>query len=134
MASCDSLGIVNGPWSRISYDGTSFNEYDLQGLFIDSTGESIPSQWRSIDWSVDLGDLTGISFLCVKAGGSGQEIVEYQDPNPIIIDNILEVSITDLGNSITGDTIPGGVPVNIGLKHIFPSSGMTISSGDLQQD
>ena len=134
MASCDSLGIVNGPWSRISYDGTSFNEYDLQGLFIDSAGEinSTHSGETIIDWSVDLGDLTGISFLCVKAGSSGQEIVEYQDPNPIIIDNILEVSITDLGNSITGDTIPGGVPVNIGLKHIFPSSGMTISSGDVQ--
>ena len=85
-----------------------------------------------IDWSIDLGDLTGISHLCAKVGSTGLETTEFTNTNPIEIDNILEVRITDLGMVSSGDAITGGVPILVGINHSFPSSGMTLSSGNLQ--
>ena len=52
--------------------------------------------------------------------------------NPIEIDNTLTVRITDLGVYSKEDTVIGGIPVSVGINHTFPSSGMTLSSGDLQ--
>ena len=134
FASCDQFGAVNGPWSKLSHDGVSFLESDTQGLFIQSDGvinSSILGE-TLIDWSIDLGDLTGISHLCTKVGSSGTETTEFFYTTPIEIDNVLEVRITDLGMLTSGDPITGNVPINVGINHSFPSSGMTLSSGDLQ--
>ena len=37
-----------------------------------------------------------------------------------------------MGHLIDGDAIPGGIAIDIGLNHTFPSTGMTLSSGDIQ--
>jgi hypothetical protein len=134
LASCDSAGAVNGPWSKLSHDGTGFTETDTQGLFIQSTGNINSSNLGEtiIDWSFDLSDLTGITYLCTKVGSIGAESTEYRYASAIQIDNMLEVSITDLGDFESGDAVTGGIPLSIGLKHEFPSSGMTLSSGNLQ--
>ena len=134
LASCDSTGAVNGPWSKLSHDGTGFNETDTQGLFIQSTGNINSSNLGEtiIDWEFDLSDLTGITNLCTKVGSIGAESTEFRYAPAIQIDNMLEVSITDLGNFESGDAVTGGMPLSIGLKHEFPSSGMTLSSGNLQ--
>ena len=73
-----------------------------------------------------------MSHLCMKVGSSGQETIEFMHNNPIEIDNKLTVRITDLGDYSKEDTVIGGIPVNVGINHTFPSSGMTLSSGDLQ--
>ena len=134
FASCDQFGAVNGPWSTLSHDGTSFQESDIQGLFIQSNGavNSTSLGETLIDWSIDLGDLTGINYLCTKVGSAGTETTEFIYTNPIEIDNALEVRITDLGMLGSGDAVTGNVPINVGIEHSFPSSGMTLSSGDLQ--
>ena len=134
FASCDQFGAVNGPWSKLSHDGTSFLESDTQGLFIQSNGVVNSSSLGEtlIDWSIDLGDLTGISYLCTKVGSSGAETTEFIYTTPIEIDNVLEVRIKDLGILNSGDAITGNTPINVGVNHSFPSSGMTLSSGDLQ--
>ena len=134
FASCDQFAAINGPWSRLSHDGSSFIESDTQGLFIQSSGviNSTTLGETLIDWSIDLGDLTGISHLCAKVGSTGLETTEFTNTNPIEIDNILEVRITDLGMVSSGDAITGGVPILVGINHSFPSSGMTLSSGNLQ--
>ena len=134
FASCDSSGAVNGPWSRLSHDGATFSESDTQGLFIQSSGTVYSSTIGDtiIDWTFDLGDLTGISHLCSKVGSTGLKNTEFTHTAPMEIDNVLEVRITDLGGFISGDAITGGIPVNVGINHTFPSSGMTLSSGDIQ--
>ncbi len=134
FASCDSAGSIDGPWSKLSHDGSSFTESDTQGLFIQSTGNINNSNLGEtlIDWAFDLGDLTGLSHLCIKVGSIGKENTEFRSLLAIEIDNMLEISITDLGGLESGDAITGAIPLNIGIKHLFPSSGMTLSSGDLQ--
>ena len=134
LASCDSFGAINGPWSRMSHDGSTFTESDTQGLFIQSDGtiNSTLVGETVIDWSFDLGDLTGISYLCTRVGSIGVKSTLYTYSSPITIDNILEVRITDLGQFESGDALSGGVSFDIGLNHSFPSSGMTLSSGDIQ--
>ena len=134
LASCDASGAISGPWSRLSHDGTSYSETDTQGLFIQSSGIINSSQLGEtiIDWSIDLGDLTGLSHLCIKVGSTGSETTEYTNPTAIIIDNILEVRITDLGGLSSSNAITGGYPLNFGINHTFPLSGMTLSSGDIQ--
>ena len=134
LATCDSFGVVNGEWTLLSHDGTSFTESDNQNMLIGSNGvvnSSIPGE-TLIDWSFDLGDLTGASHICIKVGSSGEEITEYLHDTPIEIDNSLEIRITDLGSYSAEDTVVGGIPINIGVNHSFPSTGMTLSSGDLQ--
>ena len=76
--------------------------------------------------------MTGINYICSKVGSACTVTTEFNYTNPIEIDNILKVSITDLGMLTSGDAITGGVPINVGINHSFPSSGMTLSSGDLQ--
>ena len=134
FASCDQFGAVNGPWSTLSYDGTTFQESDIQGLFIQSNGavNSTSLGETLMDWSIDLGDLTGIDYLCTKVGSAGTVTTEFIYTNPIEIDNALEVRITDLGMLTSGDAITGNMPINVGVNHSFPSTGMTLSSGDLQ--
>ena len=134
FASCDSSGAVNGPWSRLSHDGTTFSESDTQGLFIQSSGTVYSSTIGDtiIDWTFDLGDLTGISHLCSKVGSTGLKNTEFTHTAAMEIDNVLEVRITDLGGFNSGDAITGGIPINVGINHTFPSSGMTLSSGDIQ--
>ena len=92
FASCDQFGAVNGPWSTLSHDGTSFQESDIQGLFIQSNGavNSTSLGETLIDWSIDLGDLTGIDYLCTKVGSAGTETTEFIYTNPIEIDNVLK--------------------------------------------
>jgi hypothetical protein len=134
LAACDSFGAITGPWSRLSHDGAVYTETDTQGLFIQS-GVTINSSSLGetiIDWYIDLGDLTGITNLCIRVGSDGLKTTEYTHSAPIAIDNILEVRITDLGGFSTGDAITGGIPINVGLEHTFPSSGLTLSSGDIQ--
>lgn len=134
LAPCDSFGAITGPWSRMAHDGTSYTETDTQGLFIQSSGVINSSLLGEelIDWSIDLGDLTGITHLCIKVGSEGSEKTEYSHTAAIMIDNTLEVRITDLGGFSNGDALTGGIPINVGLEHTFPSSGMTLSSGDVQ--
>jgi hypothetical protein len=134
LAACDSVGAVSGPSSKLSHDGTEFTETDTQGLFIQSTGNINSSNLGEtiIDWTFDLSDLTGIQYLCIKVGSIGAESTEFSYTSAIQIDNTLEVSITDLGQFESGDAITGGIPLNIGLKHTFLSSGMTLSSGNIQ--
>ena len=134
IASCDVFGSIIGEWVRLSHDGTSFSVSDSQNMLIDSNGvvnSSITGE-TLIDWAFDLGDLTGTSHLCVKVGSSGEETIEFVDSNPIEIDNMLEVRITGLGEYTKEDTVIGGIPINVGVNHTFPSTGMTLSSGDLQ--
>ena len=134
LASCDSSGSILGPYSRLSHDSTNFVESDTQGLFIQSSGVinySVIGE-TVIDWSFDLGDLTGISFLCIKVGTDSAEITEFNHNSVMEIDNELEVRITDLGQFVNGDAIPGGMQLEVGLNHTFPSTGMTLSSGDIQ--
>ena len=134
VASCDSNSVIDSIWSRISHDGTSSTEYDTQGMFVNSNGVINSTQLGEtlIDWYIDLGDLTGVSHICLKVGTDGEETTEFMFGNSIEIDNLLEVRITDLGQFQPGDTVTGGIPINIGVNHSFPSSGMTLSSGDLQ--
>ena len=134
LASCDSSGAITGPWSSLSHDGTTFTETDTQGLFIQSTGVINSSQLGEylIDWSFDLGDLTGITYLCTSVESIGEKTTQFTHTSPTQIDNLLEVRITDLGNFEHGDTVTGGIPINVGLNHTFPSSGMTLSSGEIQ--
>ena len=134
FASCDSSGAVDGPWSRLSHDGSTFTESDTQGLFLQSSGAVNYSKLGEtlIDWTFDLGDLTGISYLCSRVGSIGLKTTSFTHTTPIEIDNVLEVRITDLGGFESGEALTGGVPVNIGINHTFPSSGLTLSSGDLQ--
>ena len=134
LASCDVFGSIIGQWTRLSHDGTSFIVSDSQSILMSSDGVvniSVPGE-TLVDWSFDLGDLTGMSHLCMKVGSSGQETIEFMHNNPIEIDNKLTVRITDLGDYSKEDTVIGGIPVNVGINHTFPSSGMTLSSGDLQ--
>ena len=134
LASCDTFGSIIGQWTRLSHDGTSFIVSDSQSILMSSDGVvniSVPGE-TLVDWSFDLGDLTGMSHLCMKVGSSGQETIEFMHNNPIEIDNKLTVRITDLGDYSKEDTVIGGIPVNVGINHTFPSSGMTLSSGDLQ--
>ena len=118
FASCDQFGAVNGPWSKLSHDGTSFLESDTQGLFIQSNGvinSSILGE-TLIDSSIDLGVLTGIDYLCTKVGSSGAETTEFMYTTPIEIDNVLEVRITDLGILNSGDAITGVTPSHRSLN------------------
>jgi len=134
IASCDSFGSIIGQWVRLAHDGTLFSITDSQNMLISSDGtvnSSVPGE-TLIDWSFDLGDLTGTDYLCTKVGSSGEETIEFANNNPIEIDNLLEVSITGLGEFSNQDTVIGGIPINVGLNHTFPSTGMTLSSGDLQ--
>ena len=134
MASCDSTGSVIGPWSKLSHDGITFSESDTQGLFLQSNGNINSSNVGEslIDWSFDLGDLTGITHLCTKVGSTGNENIEFRSGTTTEIDNILEVAITDLGELQSGGATTGGIPIDVGVEHMFPSTGMTLSSGDLQ--
>ena len=134
IASCDTFGAVIGEWVRLSHDGTAFSVSDTQNMLIDSYGtinSSMPGE-TLIDWSFDLGDLTGTDYLCMKVGTTGEETVEFAYNNPIEVDNLLEVSITGLGDYSNEDTVIGGIPINVEINHTFPSTGMTLSSGDVQ--
>ena len=52
----------------------------------------------------------------MKVGSSGEETIEFANNNPIEIDNLLEVSITGLGEFSNQDTVIGGIPINVGLN------------------
>ena len=134
IASCDEFGAIDGSWSRVSHDGATSTTTDMQGLFINSFGtiNSTDLGETLIDWEIDLGDLTDISHVCLKVGTTGEKTTEFVYSNPVEIDNVLEVRITDLGQLESQDTISGGIPVNIGINHSFLSTGMTLSSGNLQ--
>ena len=134
VASCDSFGAILGSWSRLSHDGISFSENDGQNLFFDSNGviNSTTLGQTVIDWSIDWGDLAGISHLCFKVGTNGEVTTEFVHSSPVEIDNHLEFMITDLDQFNSGDTVTGGIPIKVGVNHSFPSSGMTLSSGNLQ--
>ena len=65
IASCDSFGSIIGQWVRLAHDGTLFSITDSQNMLISSDGtvnSSIPGE-TLIDWSFDLGDLTGTCLL-----------------------------------------------------------------------
>ena len=134
IASCDAFGSITGQWVRLAHDGTSFSVTDSQNMLISNDGRvnsSIPGQ-TLVDWSFELGDLTGTDYLCMKVGSSGEKTVEFAHNNPIEIDNVLEFSITGLGEFSNQNTVVGGIPINVGINHTFPSTGMTLSSGELQ--
>ena len=79
IASCDSFGSIIGQWVRLAHDGTSFSVSDSQNMLISSDGtvnSSSPGE-TLVDWSFDLGDLTGTDYLCMKVGSSGEETIEF---------------------------------------------------------
>ena len=134
FASCDFSGAINGPWSTLSHDGTTFQEFDTQGLFIDSNGVIVTNEVGKIEinWTIDLGDLIGITHLCTKVVTDSEELTEYQHTTVMAIDRSLEVAITDLGDLEIGQPVPGNFDVDIGIQHVFPTSGATLSSGVVQ--
>ena len=79
-------------------------------MFVNSNGVINSTQLGEtlIDWYIDLGDLTGVSHICLKVGTDGEETTEFMFGNSIEIDNLLEVRITDLGQFEPGDTVTGG--------------------------
>ena len=134
FASCTSSGAVTGSWSSIYIDNNGFNQSDSQRLFSHSFGivNSTNIGGTTVDWSISFGDLNGVSNLCMKTSSVGSKITEYQYPNPIPIDNRIDVRITDLGDYNNGDAIIGGVPINVGIDYGYNSSGDKMSSGNLQ--
>ena len=120
-----------GQWSRLSHDGSSFSEDDGQNLFFNSNGviNSTTLGQTVMDWSIDWGDLTGISHICFKVGTNGLDTTEFVHSNPVEVDNILEFRVVDFGEFNSGDTVTGGIPINIGVNHSFPSTGKSLSSG-----
>jgi len=133
MASCDVTGVIDGPWSKLSWDSL-LTESDTQGLFLDSSatinftkpGETI------IDWVIDFGDLIGIDRVCTRVGTDGSGTTLFSHPTILNVDRSLTVKITDLGGLQIGDPVVGDIPLNIGIEHIFLSSGDTLSSGNVQ--
>ena len=134
LASCDSTGVILGPWSQISWDGTSFVESDTQGLLFTSSGtiNSTSENQTIIDWDFELGDMVGFSNICARVGSDGSTLNQYYHPTVMVIDRLLQVSITDLGGLESGQAIPGANQIDIGIMHHFPSTGQTLSSGDVQ--
>lgn len=136
LAPCDSSGALHSQWSRLSHDGNTFTENDTMDIFISSSG-SINSSSNGetiIDWSFDLGDISS-SFialdLCAKVGSTGAKNVEYIHPTTIKIDRSIHVNITGVQGHSIGDSITDEDTLQIRLNHSFPSTGMTISSGDI---
>lgn len=133
MASCDSTGVIDGPWSKLSWDN-SLTESDTQGMFLASSalinatnnGETI------IDWSMDFGDLIGIDRVCTRVGSVGSATTLFSHSTIMEVDRNLSVLITGLGNHEIGTPVAGDIPINFGIEHIFLSSGDTLSSGDVQ--
>ena len=134
LASCDEFGVISGNWANLSHDGSSFSINDPDNLLDSSNGEinSTNVGEKLIDWSINFGNLVGITHLCVKVGTYTDRITEFIHSTKIEIDRNLEIRISDIGEYSNGDTVTGGVPINIGLNHSFPSTGMTLESGTLQ--
>jgi len=144
LAPCDSNGALWSEWSRISYDGSTFSENDTMNIMLQSSGvvNSSSIDETLIDWSFDLGDLVlsndngtsefNITDLCVKVGTSGEQDLEYIYTSTIRIDRILHVDITGIQDLSIGDATTGGYPIQIGINHTFPETGMTLSSGNIQ--
>jgi len=137
LAPCDSSGFLHSHWSRLTYDGNTFSENDTMDIFVSSSGTVNHSSIGEtiIDWSIDLGDVSSFSFramnLCAKVGSTGVENVEFIYPSTIEIDRTLHVNITGVQGHSVGDVITGQQQLQIGLNHSFPSTGMTITSGEI---
>ena len=54
-----------------------------------------------------------------KVGSSGEETIEFAQNNPIEIDNLLEVSITGLGEYSNQDTVIGGIPSSMCCRFVL---------------
>ena len=134
VASCMNSGAVIGPWSNIHFENNTSSLADTQGLFSSGQG-TISSSLNGetiINWSLNFGDLTGISYLCFKSVSEGSRVTQYLHPNPIPVDRILEVRIANLGGLSNGDAVTGGFAISVGIDHEFISSGIKLSSGSLQ--
>ena len=135
VASCLVSGEVIGPWSNVYVSSNNISTLaDTQGLFSSGQG-TINSSLNGetiIDWSLDFGDLTGISYLCFKSVSEGRKITEYLHPDPITVDRLLEVRIDNLGGLSNGDAVTGGIPISVGIDHEFISSGIKLLGGSLQ--
>ena len=135
FASCDSSGSVNGPWSTISFDGTSYSESDTQGLFLGAVGGNIVNQTlgnTKITWNLYFGDLIGISNICSRAGTSGAAITVFNHPDVMEINREVHVEIIDLNPVNSSGAIAGGVDIDVVLNHTFLTTGYELSSGEVQ--
>ena len=134
IAACNEFGSTTGEWSRLSHDGASFTLSDQQNLAPNSDGEinSTITGETIVNWSIGLGELVGVSHLCLKVGTSGEKVTEFVHSSPVEVDNLVEVRISNLGTYSPGDAVIGGIPINVEVTQIFPSTGMMLSGGDLE--
>ena len=63
IASCDTFGSIIGQWTRLAHDGII--SVSSQNMLISSDGavKFLLARRGLVDWSFDLGDLTGTDYL-----------------------------------------------------------------------
>ena len=134
FASCNALGGIISPWSTIYFDGVNSSHEDPNNMLLDSYASinSTSIDGTNVDWYFDFSELTGVTHLCSKVGTNATKVTEYLHSNLIEINNSLSVIITGMDGLNIGDSTIGGIPLNVNLEHIFKSTGMTISSGQIQ--
>ena len=134
FASCNNQGGILGQWSTVHYDGQNLTIDDPEGhlLAIDAEVNSTSIQGELVDWSIDFSELTGLSHVCAKVGTDATKVSQYIHSDVMEVDNSITVILESIDGYNSGESVIGGIPLTFNLVHIFESTGMTLSSGELQ--